>query len=127
MNSASRSERELVQCFRGRTQLTRAGIQELTGFSRVTVSQGVQALLNKKVLAEVEGDASNGGRKASYLSLNQSYGFVGVVYFSATSMTVAIANLSGQKCPYQTVQEIFCLKALFKSKRCLRMFLKQNV
>ena len=104
MNLASHSERELVQCFRGRTHLTRADIQELTRFSRVTVSQGVQALLNRKILTEVDGDASNGGRKASYLSLNESFGSVGVVYFSATSMTVAIANLRGEIQKSQTIK-----------------------
>lgn len=104
MNLTPHSERKLVLCFRGRTHLTRADIQELTGFSRVTVSQGVQALLNRKVLAEVDGDASNGGRKASYLSLNESFGFVGVVYFSATSMTVGIANLRGEIQKSQTIK-----------------------
>ena len=96
MNSTSRSERELVHCFRGRPQLTRAEIQELTGFSRVTVSQGIQTLLNRKIIIESEGDASHGGRKASYLSLNENSGFIGIVYFSATSMSIAVANLKGE-------------------------------
>lgn len=96
MNSTSRSERELVHCFQGRAQLTRAEIQEITGFSRVTVSQGIQALLNRRIIIEIDGDSSHGGRKASYLSLNENSGFVAIVYFSATSMSVAIANLKGE-------------------------------
>ena len=96
MNSSSRSERELVHCFRGRPQLTRAEIQELTGFSRVTISQGIQTLLNRKIILETDGDASHGGRKASYLSLNENLGFIGIVYFSATSMSIAVANLKGE-------------------------------
>ena len=70
MEIVSRSEREIVLCFRTRPQLTRAEIQELTGFSRVTVSQGIQTLLNRKVLLELGGGESLGGRKASFLSLN---------------------------------------------------------
>lgn len=96
MNSTSRSERELVHCFRGRPQLTRAEIQELTGFSRVTVSQGIQTLLNRKIIVETDGDASHGGRKASYLSLNENSGFIAIVYFSATTVSIAIANLKGE-------------------------------
>jgi predicted NBD/HSP70 family sugar kinase len=96
MNTTSRSEHELVQCFRGRTQLTRAEILDLTGLSRVTVSQGIQELISRKILIESGGDASHGGRKASYLSLNESSGYVGVVYFSATSVSIAIANLKGE-------------------------------
>lgn len=96
MNSTTRSERELVHCFRGRPQLTRAEIQELTGFSRVTVSQGIQILLNRKIIVETDGDASHGGRKASYLSLNENSGFIAIVYFSATTVSIAIANLKGE-------------------------------
>ena len=96
MNSTTRSERELVHCFRGRPQLTRAEIQELTGFSRVTVSQGIQTLLNRKIIVETDGDASHGGRKASYLSLNENSGFIAIVYFSATTVSIAIANLKGE-------------------------------
>lgn len=96
MKTASRSEHELIQCFKVSTQLTRAEILELTGLSRVTVSQGIQQLISRKILIESGGDASRGGRKASYLSLNGSSGYVGVVYFSATSASIAIANLTGE-------------------------------
>lgn len=96
MDIVSRSEREIVLCFRTRPQLTRAEIQELTGFSRVTVSQGIQTLLNRKVLLELGGGESLGGRKASFLSLNESAGYVGIVYFSATLMQIAISNLKGE-------------------------------
>ena len=102
MNSVTRSERQIVHCFRGRSQLTRADIQELTGFSRVTVSQGIQSLLNRRIILETDGAASHGGRKASYLSLNENFGFVGIVYFSATSVTIAVANLKGEILNSQT-------------------------
>ncbi len=96
MNSTSHSERDLIQCFRGRPQLTRAEIQELTGFSRVTVSHGIKHLLGSDTLIESAGTLSHGGRNASYLSLNENSGYVGIVYFSATSMSVAISNIKGE-------------------------------
>lgn len=92
----SRSEVEIIRCFRGRPQLTRAEIQELTGLSRVTVSQAVQALFLRKLITEFDSAASNGGRKASYLSLNPTAGYIGIVYFSATTMSIAVSNLTGQ-------------------------------
>lgn len=71
----SRSEVEIIRCFRDRPQLTRAEIQELTGLSRVTVSQAVQALFLRKLITEFDSAASNGGRKASYLSLKPTAGY----------------------------------------------------
>ena len=96
MDSASHTEHNLVQCFRGRPQLTRAEIQELTGLSRVTVSQCVKQLLNNNILIESAGTLSRGGRSASVLSLNENSGYVGIVYFSAASMSVAISNIKGE-------------------------------
>lgn len=95
MHGHSRTTRDLVHCFRGKAFLTRAEIQSITGFSRVTVSQGIQELLAKKTLVEVSGEVSIGGRKASTLSLNENAGFIGVTYFSATSISIAVTNLKG--------------------------------
>lgn len=96
MKATSRSERESILCFRGRSHLTRSELATLTGLSRVTVSQTIQALLNQKILIENEGSNSDGGRKASFLSLNENAGYIGIVYFSATLMQVAISNLQGE-------------------------------
>jgi predicted NBD/HSP70 family sugar kinase len=96
MFAQTRTARELITCFRGQNQLTRSEIQVRTGLSRVTVSQGVQDLISKKVLTEIDGELSQGGRKASTLSLNENAGYIGIAYFSATSISIAVANLKGQ-------------------------------
>ena len=96
MFGQTRTARELINCFRGQNQLTRSEIQARTGLSRVTVSQGVQDLISKKVLTEIDGELSQGGRKASTLSLNENAGYIGIAYFSATSISIAVANLKGQ-------------------------------
>lgn len=96
MFGQTRTARELINCFRGQNQLTRSEIQARTGLSRVTVSQGVQDLISKKVLTEIDGELSHGGRKASTLSLNENAGYIGIAYFSATSISIAVANLKGQ-------------------------------
>ena len=92
----SRTSKELINCFRVKPQLTRSEIQSMTGYSRVTISQVVQELIAKKFLIEINGELSQGGRKASYLSLNKDAGFIGITYFSATSISVALANLKGE-------------------------------
>jgi len=128
MNSTSRSGQVLVNCFRGRKSLTRFEIQDLTGLSRVTVSQGVQGLLGTNILVEREREASNGGRRGSALELNPHGGFIGLISFTATSMTIAVANLQGEiTCSQNALIEIgdgpesilpkavAALKLLFKS------------
>lgn len=96
MHEYAQSQKDLLRSFQGRPALTRHEIQEISGLSRVTVSQTVQALLNEKILVEHDGSESSGGRKATYLSLNPNGGFVGIVYLSASTMNVAVANLQGQ-------------------------------
>ena len=104
MEGHSKTLKELILCFRGKSNLTRGEIQEVTGFSRVTVSQGVQELLSRKIFLEHGGNSSQGGRKASFLSLNENAGFVGIVYFSATSLSVAVADLKGEIREFETTR-----------------------
>jgi predicted NBD/HSP70 family sugar kinase len=104
MKANTRSERELILCFRARPNLTRAELSSLAGLSRVTVSQTIQSLLNQKILIENDGPNSDGGRKASSLSLNENAGYVGIVYLSATSMQVGLSNLQGKICESVTTK-----------------------
>lgn len=96
MKTTQRSRNEIIGSFQGNPHLTRLEIQEKTGFSRVTISQNIQNLISTGLLVPSNQLPSNGGRKATSLSLNPTGGFVGICYFSATSLTVAIANLVGE-------------------------------
>ena len=93
---ANSSSAKIIAAFRGVPHLTRQEIQDATGLSRVTVSQGVQELMDNRMIVEADSLPSNGGRKANALALNPNYGFVGICYFSATSLTVAVSDLSGE-------------------------------
>ena len=90
------SSARVISAFLGHPFLTRQEIQDSTGLSRVTVSQVVQELLDEKVLVEGDQLPSNGGRKANALAINPAHGYIGICYFSATALTVAISNLSGE-------------------------------
>lgn len=96
MNLNSRSDQAVVRCFRDQAELTRSNIQEITGLSRVTVSQRVQKLLAEKILIETDSVASSGGRKATVLSINPNGGFIGIVDFAATTFSIALSNLRGE-------------------------------
>lgn len=96
MNVSSRSDQAVIRCFRDQGELTRSNIQEITGLSRVTVSQRVQKLLAEKILIEADSVASSGGRKATVLSINPNGGFIGIVDFAATTFSIALSNLRGE-------------------------------
>jgi len=95
MKATKRSRGEVLASFQGSPHLTRLEIQEKTGLSRVTISQHIQKFITSGVLIPSDQLPSNGGRKATSLCLNPNGGFIGICYFSATSLTVAIANLLG--------------------------------
>ena len=92
----SSSSARVISAFDGHPFLTRQELQDSTGLSRVTISQVVQELLDEKVLVEADQLPSNGGRKANALAINPSHDFIGICYFSATALTVAVSDLSGE-------------------------------
>lgn len=90
------SSARVIFAFKGHPTLTRQEIQEATGLSRVTVSQVVQDLIDEKILIEADLLPSNGGRKANAIAVNPKHGFVGICFFSATTLTVALTDLAGE-------------------------------
>lgn len=89
------SSARVISSFLGLSTLTRQEIQAKTSLSRVTVSQVVQELIDHKILIEADQLPSNGGRKPNALTVNPDYGYIGICYFSATALTVAVSDLSG--------------------------------
>ena len=89
------SSARVISSFLGFRTLTRQEIQDKTGLSRVTVSQVVQELIDHKILIEADQLPSNGGRKPNALTVNPDCGYIGICYFSATALTVAVSDLSG--------------------------------
>ena len=89
------SSARVISSFLGFRTLTRQEIQAKTSLSRVTVSQVVQELIDHKILIEADQLPSNGGRKPNALTVNPDCGYIGICYFSATALTVAVSDLSG--------------------------------
>lgn len=74
---------------------TRADVANLTGMSRATVSQRVEALLAGGFVYEAGEARSTGGRPPQTLAFNRDAGVVLVADLGATHCRLAVADLSG--------------------------------
>jgi glucokinase-like ROK family protein len=75
---------------------SRPDIAHITGWSKAKTSQQIQSLLRKGYLVEAGEDASQGGRKARRLHLNDQLGFLVGLDIGATSIDAVLADVSGR-------------------------------
>jgi predicted NBD/HSP70 family sugar kinase len=75
--------------------VTRAEIARHTGLARSTVAQRVDALLAHRLVYEVGGAASTGGRPPTALAFNHEAGAVLVADLGATHSRLAVSDLAG--------------------------------
>jgi predicted NBD/HSP70 family sugar kinase len=86
---------EVLQLFRGRPSLTRADVMQLTGLSRSTVNQRLDALLTAALVVPSGEGAPTGGRPASRFEFNCDRGVLLVADIGATGMRTALCDLKG--------------------------------
>lgn len=86
---------DVLQLVRDGSVSTRRDIQELTGRSRITVAQRVDALLAAGFLREVRGDRRTGGRSPSELEFNVDHRVVLAASVDTKHTRLAIARLNG--------------------------------
>ncbi len=91
----SKAEAEVLRALRRSNQTSRAEIAHITGWSRAKTSQEVNALIKKSFLIEVGEGVSNGGRKPRLLHFNKEIGYIVGVDIGATSIEVALAEITG--------------------------------
>jgi predicted NBD/HSP70 family sugar kinase len=75
--------------------VTRADLARRTGLARSTVAQRVEALLAHRLVYEVGGSASTGGRPPTVLAFNRGAGVVLVADIGATHSRLAVSDLAG--------------------------------
>src|SRR5690242_3897553 len=75
--------------------VTRADLARRTGLARSTVAQRVEALLAHRLVYEVGGSASTGGRPPTVLAFNRGAGVVLVADLGATHSRLAVSDLAG--------------------------------
>lgn len=89
-------EAEIVEMIRRRGPLSRTDLARLTGYSRAKITPLVGRLLSAGILEEIGDGTSQGGRRPRLLHFNSSQGCVIGVDIGATSIDVAVADLTGQ-------------------------------
>jgi glucokinase-like ROK family protein len=87
---------EMLDHVRRHGTTTRSALVEATGLSRVSVAQRLGALLDLELLAEGDLAESTGGRAPRTIRFRGETGYLLVADIGATSIDVAVADLSGR-------------------------------
>ena len=92
VNSA---EVEVMRALRRQGRISRSEISNVTGWSKAKASQEIRSLVNKGYLVEIGEGASQGGRRPRLLRINNQLGYIAGIDIGATSLDVALADVSG--------------------------------
>jgi glucokinase-like ROK family protein len=92
VNSA---EVEVIRALRRQGRISRTEISKITGWSKAKASQEIRSLVNKGYLMEVGEGVSQGGRKPRLLQINNQLGYIAGIDIGATSMDIALADVTG--------------------------------
>ena len=99
------AEVEILRALRRQGRISRSEISNITGWSKAKASQEIRGLVDKGYLVEIGEGASQGGRKPRLLRINDQLGFVAGIDMGATSLEVALADVTGsivQRCTEAT-------------------------
>jgi glucokinase-like ROK family protein len=102
VNSA---EVEIMRALRRQGRISRSEISSITGWSKAKASQEIRGLVDKGYLVEVGEGASQGGRKPRLLRINNQLGYIAGIDMGATSLDIALADVTGsivQRCTEAT-------------------------
>lgn len=89
------SEAEIMRALRRQGRISRSEISNITGWSKAKASQEIRDLMEKGYLVEAGEGVSQGGRKPRLLRFNNQLGYIAGVDIGATSMDVALADVTG--------------------------------
>jgi glucokinase-like ROK family protein len=92
----SGDEAEVMRTLGRQERISRSEIASMTGWSKAKTSQEIRELVGKGFLLEVGEGASQGGRKPRLLHLNDQLGYLVGVDIGATSVDLALADVSGK-------------------------------
>jgi glucokinase-like ROK family protein len=92
MNTA---EAEIMRALRRQGRISRSEISNITGWSKAKASQEIRSLVDKGYLVDIGEGASQGGRKPRLLRINDHLGYIAGIDIGATSVDVALADVTG--------------------------------
>ena len=94
-----------MRALRRRGRISRSEISNITGWSKAKASQEIRSLVDKGYLVELGEGVSQGGRKPRLLRINNQLGYIGGIDIGATSLDIALADVTGsilQRCSEPT-------------------------
>src|SRR5688500_17676997 len=94
-----------MRALRRQGWISRGEISNITGWCKAKASQEIRSLVNKGYLVEIGEGVSQGGRKPRLLRINNQLGYIAGIDIGATSLDVALADVSGlilQRCSEPT-------------------------
>jgi predicted NBD/HSP70 family sugar kinase len=86
---------DVLHLIRSGKARTRGDLQEVTGMSRMTVAQRVDALLKTELIREAGADRASGGRRPTQLAFNFQHSCIISATVETTSSRVALTDLGG--------------------------------
>lgn len=92
--NVSRCEKELLDLIRAHNGLTKGDLVASTDYSRTKISSEIDSLLKKRYIMENSETEYSGGRRSKSYSINGKLGLVAGVDIGATSIDLAVADLS---------------------------------
>jgi glucokinase-like ROK family protein len=90
------AEMEVVRALRQRGSISRTEVASVASWSRAKATQEIRTLIGKGYLVERGEGASRGGRKPRLLYINHELGYLAGIDIGATSMDLALADVSGK-------------------------------
>jgi glucokinase-like ROK family protein len=89
-------EAAVVDAIRQRGALSRTDLASISGYSRAKMTAVAGNLIEKGILVEIGAGESHGGRRPRLLNFNANQGWIAGVDLGATSVDVAVADLTGK-------------------------------
>jgi glucokinase-like ROK family protein len=90
------AEAEVIRALRRQGKISRTEISIITGWSKAKTSQEIRSLVSKGYLVDVGEGTSQGGRRPALLQINDHLGYLVGLDIGATSIDVALADVSGK-------------------------------
>ena len=84
-----------MRALRRQGRISRGEVSSITGWSKAKAAQEVRSLVEKGYLLEVGEGVSQGGRKPRLLRINNELGYVAGIDIGATSVEIALADVTG--------------------------------
>lgn len=89
------AESEIMRALWMQGRISRSEVSKITGWSKAKASQEIRSLVKKGYLVEVGEGASEGGRRPRLLRINNQLGYIAGIDIGATSLEVALADVTG--------------------------------